>query len=206
MNACQGRLGVADFIAILRDHGDAASGPFCPDRGLLHSQICSHAGWGPIRVSQTTGSLVSRLTPGAATHFVTGTAAPCTSLFKPIWVDTPLALDQPPAGEAFDPQSLFWQHELLHRSALQDYHQAMPIITPRRDQLEADLLKQALAASQSDLTERQAIARRAFKKARRLDRECRAALKSVSVTKPPGFLYSRAWRKWNQAADLPDSE
>jgi len=204
MNAFQGRLGVADFFAILRDHGEAASGAFCPDRGLLHSQICNHAGWGPIRVSQTTGSLVSRLTPGAATHFVTGTAAPCTSLFKPIWVDTPLVPDQPPAGEAFDAQCLFWQHELLHRSILQDYQQGMQFITPRRNQLEADLLKQSLAAAESDLSKRQSIANQAFKMARDLERDCRAALQSPAAAKAPGFLYSRAWRKWNKAAGLPD--
>lgn len=140
LNAGRSRLDVADFYAILRDHGDISSGSFRPDRGLLQSQICNHAGWGPVRVSQTTGSLVSSLTPDSATHFVTGTAAPCTSLFKPIWVDTPTVFDEHPAGNSFDPNSLFWQHELLHRSVLKNYDQGIRIITPRRNQLEADLL------------------------------------------------------------------
>jgi secernin len=204
LNALQGRLGTDDFFAILRDHGDISSGSFCPDQGLFQSQICNHAGWGPVRISQTTGSLVSRLTPGASTHFVTGTAAPCTSLFKPIWVDTPMVLDQLPAGEAFDSESLFWKHEMLHRLVLKDYHQGMRFITPQRNTLEADLLKQAISASESDLAERQSITRQAFKKARNLDKECRVALKSLSVVKAQGFLYSRAWRKWNKAAGLPD--
>jgi len=204
LNASRGRLGVADFFAILRDHGDAPSGSFCPNQGLFQSQICNHAGWGPVRISQTTGSLVSCLTPGASTHFVTGTAAPCTSLFKPIWVDTPMVLDQLPADEAFDSKSLFWKHEMLHRLVLKDYHQGMRVITPQRNKLEADLLKQALSASESDLTERQSIARQAFKKARNLDKECRVALKSLSVVKAQGFLHSHAWRKWNKAAGLPD--
>jgi len=204
LNAFHGRLGVADFFAILRDHGDAASGSFCPDQGLFQAQICNHAGWGPIRISQTTGSLVSRLTPGAATHFVTGTAAPCTSLFKPIWVDTPMVPDKHPAGEAYDPKSLFWKHEMLHRLVLKDYHQSMQFMTPRINKLEADLLKQALSASKSDLTERQAIAFQAFKKACNLDNECHAALKSLRPEKVQGFLYSQAWRKWNKTAGLPD--
>ena len=204
LNASQDRLGIADFFAILRDHGDPSPAAFCPDRGLFQSQICNHAGWGPVRISQTTGSLVSRLTPGASTHFVTGTAAPCTSLFKPIWVDTPVVLDKLPAGEAFDSKSLFWQHEMLHRLVLKDYQQGMQFITPRRNKLEADLLKQALSASESDLTERQSVARQAFEKARNLDNECRVALKSLPVVKSKGFLYSHAWRKWNKAAGLPD--
>ena len=204
LNAFQGRLGIADFFAILRDHDDTSSGSFCPDRGLFQSQICNHAGWGPVRISQTTGSLVSRLTPGFSTHFVTGTAAPCTSLFKPIWVDTPMVLDKLPAGEAFDSKSLFWKHEMLHRLVLKDYHQGMRFITPRRNKLEADLLKQALSASKSDLTERQSVARQAFEKARNLDNECQVALKSLPVVKATGFLYSHAWSKWNKAAGLPD--
>jgi PST family polysaccharide transporter len=40
-----------------------------------------HAGFGPIRGSQTTGSMVSHLDPVHPTHFFTGTAAPCTGLF-----------------------------------------------------------------------------------------------------------------------------
>jgi dipeptidase len=204
LNASQGRLGVADFFAILRDHGDAASGSFGPNQGLFQSQICNHAGWGPVRISQTTGSLVSRLTPDSSTHFVTGTAAPCTSLFKPIWVDTPMVLDKLPAGEAFDSQSLFWEHEMLHRLVLKDYQKGMRLITPRRNNLEADLLKQALSASKSDLTERQSIACQAFKMARNLDKECRAALNSLSPITDQGFLYSHAWRKWNKSAGLPD--
>jgi len=125
-------------------------------------------------------------------------------VFKPIWVDTPEVLDELPAGKAFDSKSLFWQHEMLHRLVLKDYHQGMRLITSRRSKLEAELLSQALSASESDLTERQSIARHAFKKARDLDSECRGALKWPSPVKAPGFLYSRAWRKWNQAAGLHD--
>lgn len=205
LNASQGRLGVADFFAILRDHGDAAPGFFRPDQGLFQPQICNHAGWGPVRISQTTGSLVSRLTSGAATHFVTGTAAPCTSLFKPLWIDTPLVLDNLQAGEAFDSQSLFWQHEMLHRLVLKDYQHGMRLITARRDKLEADLLNQALSAANSDLMERQSIARKAFNKACSFDEECRTSLKSLSRVTKQGILYRHAWRKWNQSAGLPDS-
>ena len=205
LNVLQGQLRVADFFAILRDHGNASPDSFCPDRGLIQSQICNHAGWGPVRISQTTGSLVSRLVPDFSTHFITGTAAPCTSLFKPIWVDTPMVQDKLPAGEAFDSKSLFWEHEMLHRLVLKDYQKSMQFITPRRDKLEAALLKQALSARKSDLTERQSVARQAFEKARDLDNECLVALKSLAVDKSKDLLYSHAWRKWNKAAGLPDS-
>jgi dipeptidase len=204
LNALQGRLGIADFFAILRDHGSASPGSFSPDRGLYQSQICNHAGWGPVRISQTTGSLVSSLTPGASTHFVIGTAAPCTSIFKPIWVDTPVASDKSTAGETFDSKSLFWNHETLHRRVLKDYQRGMQFIEPRREELEADLMKQALAASTSDLTERQAVVDQAFEKAHSFDDECRAVIQSQPAVNAQGFLSSRAWRKSNKAACLHD--
>ena len=111
-----------------------------------------------------------------------------------------MVLDKLPAGEAFDSKSLFWKHEMLHRLALKDYQRGMQLITPRRNKLEADLLKQASSAS--NLAERQSVACQAFEEARNLDDECRAALKSLSVVKTPGILYSQAWHKWNKAAGL----
>ena len=204
LKAQQNRLGITDFFAILRDHGKASSESFSPDRGLYQSQICNHASWGPVRISQTTGSLVSRLTPRSSTHFVTGTAAPCTGVFKPIWVDTPMALDKVSANEAFDSKSLFWNHEMLHRLMLKDYDQGMQFIAPRRDKLETALIKQALSASKSDLTGRETVACQAFEKARDLENEWLATLKSLIADKAPGFLYSQVWRKWNKDAGLGD--
>ncbi|MDK1025594.1 MAG: C69 family dipeptidase, partial [Gammaproteobacteria bacterium] len=77
---------VADIMLALRDHGDGRD----PRRGFTKSNVCMHAGAGRIRRSQTTGSMVSNLTGSNSVHFMTGTAAPCTSLFKPIWTDMPL--------------------------------------------------------------------------------------------------------------------
>ena len=45
-----------------------------------------HAGAPPVRSSQTTCSMVVHITRGALpTAWVTGTSAPCTSVFKPLW-------------------------------------------------------------------------------------------------------------------------
>ncbi len=89
------------------------------------------------------------------------------------------------------------------REPNEDYQKSMQYITPQRDKLEADLLKQALSTKKTDLTERQSLARQAFEKARNFDDECHAALKSLSVVKSNSILYSHAWRKWNKAAGLP---
>ena len=80
-------LTVADVFSVLRDHHTC---PDSPAHGLITSHLCMHAGFGPIRFSQTTGALVSRLPTSPdqlATHYGTCTALPCPSLFKPLWLD-----------------------------------------------------------------------------------------------------------------------
>ena len=76
--------GPGDLMAILRDHGGPA-----PRYRLLNGAMaapCMHAG-GLATGSQTTASWVAELTSAGARHWVTGTAAPCTGLFKPVSVD-----------------------------------------------------------------------------------------------------------------------
>ena len=201
--AKQGKLEVGDFIAVLRDHGHGHGGSYRPDKGLFLSQVCNHAAWGPVRISQTVGSLASRLTPGRSSHFVTGTAAPCTSVFKPIWIDTPGALPDQPAGKAYDGQSLFWRHERLHRRVLRNYPESMRVIAPARDELEAGLLEQALGAAGAERAVREQIAKQAFDQGDKFIAESLAALHGQSKAGGSGFLCAQAWRKWNRAAGLP---
>jgi hypothetical protein len=107
LQARKGSLMVEDMIAILRSHGDADV-PYCADHGLTGSMVCMHASLGPIRGSQTVGSMVSKLHPdGLCTHWLTGTAAPCTGIFKPMWVDAVPDVGALPTG-SYDEASLFW--------------------------------------------------------------------------------------------------
>jgi secernin len=107
--------GVADMMALLRDH-DGEQPAYSPLRGALAP--CAHAG-GLVVNTQTTASWVSELTPGSLRHWATGTAAPCTSPFKPVAVHEPVALGPEPTDRA-DGASLWWRHERLHRRALRD--------------------------------------------------------------------------------------
>ncbi|MCH9003311.1 MAG: transposase, partial [Planctomycetes bacterium] len=80
---------VADMMRVLQDHGRGRTDPhYAFTHGGLHAP-CVHAG-GAITSSQTTASWVSELRPGDCRHWATATAAPCTSLFKPVAVDTPV--------------------------------------------------------------------------------------------------------------------
>ena len=136
--ACASRArGAADLFALLRDHGTAL-----PRYAWLNGALsapCAHAG-GLLAATQTTASWASELRPGRALHWATGTAAPCTSLFKPVRVEAPLELGPVP-GERFDPAALWWRHERLHRHALRAPAACLPALTAQRDEVEARWLE-----------------------------------------------------------------
>jgi hypothetical protein len=96
---------------------------------------CMHAG-GVLTSSQTTGSWVSHLRGDDQRHWATATAAPCTSVFKPVRIDRPVDLGPAPTDRA-DDASLWWRHERLHRLALADIEASVARFSADRDRLEA---------------------------------------------------------------------
>ncbi|WP_254127308.1 hypothetical protein [Aquihabitans sp. G128] len=69
-------------------------------------------------------------------HWVTATAAPCTSLFKPVRVGQPTDLGPDPTNHA-DPDSAWWRHERLHRLSLRDHAAATARYAAGRDRTQA---------------------------------------------------------------------
>ena len=92
----KGQVTVRKMMSILRDHGQDTDTDWSPAKGILGSSICMHAGFGPIGVIQSVGSMVSHLSEGANTHWLTGTSAPCTGIFRPVWIDAGLPDTGPP--------------------------------------------------------------------------------------------------------------
>ncbi len=125
---------VGDMFALLRDHGE---GHAEPRYSMLNGALCApcvHAS-GLAVATQTTASWVADLRPGQHRHWVTATAAPCTSLFKPVYVDQPLGLGSASTTEKPD-DSLWWRHERLHRTVLRNPKALMPLFVPERDTVE----------------------------------------------------------------------
>lgn len=130
--------GPGHLMQALRDHG---AGRTAPQYSWLNGGMdapCMHAG-GVLAASQTTASWVAELTPQGCRHWVTATAAPCTSLFKPVRVDRPLDLGPWP-GDTCDDRTLWWRHERLHRLALTDPASLLPWLSAERDATEAHWL------------------------------------------------------------------
>ncbi len=141
--------GPAALMGALRDHGSDRP-PDLPRYRRATGAVggsCAHAG-GMLASTQTTASWLSDLratrprqagtTDEAGTHWVTGTAAPCTSVFWPAAVGVPVELDagSSPPREFDDPARLWWRHERLHRAALRDADRALMPLAIGRDALE----------------------------------------------------------------------
>jgi dipeptidase len=125
---------VRNLMNVLRDHGPEGSYPhYSMINGGLNAP-CVHA-TGLVAASQTTASWVSELRPGNCLHWVTGTASPCTSLFKPVRVDDPLSLEPYPT-DINDGKSLWWRHECFARRVLMDPERLMPVFQSQRDAIE----------------------------------------------------------------------
>lgn len=136
LDAQRGRLRAAGMMAVLRDHG-AQAGPGWHPLQEKGRTICMHPD-GAGRRGQTTGSLVSELREdGTALHWITGTAAPCLSLFKPVVLGCGLPLIEPAPGAEPDRRCLWWRHESLHHAAEEGAFGAiLARIESERDELE----------------------------------------------------------------------
>jgi secernin len=195
-----GRMDTADAFAMLRDHGDGGAG-YRPDGHFLMSRICSHAANALARDSaQSTGSLVACIKGSDRVFWATGTSAPCTSLFKPVWLEGAVLPDLGPTpGPAFDDASLWWRHELVHRTALRDLPQALEMLVPDRDAAERQLLEHACAAG---ATQRSALTEKAFRRGRELDESMRARFEGELRRKAKLPLHGSYWRKKNRQAGI----
>ncbi|HSF83795.1 MAG TPA: C69 family dipeptidase [Anaerolineales bacterium] len=199
----KGKIGVETMMSALRDHGPDHTTDFSPGRGLSGADVCEHASFGPIRISQSVGSMVAHLTPDLHTHWFTGTSAPCTSLFKPVWMDSSLP-DMGPAPQGkYDDQSLWWQHEVLHRSVLQDYQTRLNQYKGERDQLEMEFLDKARQLNGASLEERRSFSEQCFKSASQATRSWTERVRNIPVKAGQPLLHNMAWRGANQQADYP---
>lgn len=201
LNSERGQITVETMMHALRDHGQADGSQRSADESLAGADICMHAGFGPIRISQTTGSMVSYLDAKAPLHFVTGTAAPCTSIFKPVWVDASLPDTGPAPVETYDPSTLFWRHELLHRATLHDHENLVSVFAGERDALERDFAAAAFSARTKDSAARAVLSAESFARADEAEAKWLEGVQSAPSSQ--SWHHAAAWREFNEEAKMP---
>ena len=189
---------LTDAIDHLRDHGP---GKYRPDSHLLGDRICAHAA-NPLsrNASQTCGSFIAQLTPRRNIFWVTGTAAPCTSLFKPVAFGEETLPPAPPPGALYDPASLWWKHEYLHRMILKDFRYRLSVIREDQKVFEKKWIKAATTPPE-DLYRK--ITRPAFSEAEALTDKWTREITEMTIRNRPRYYYRRYWNKLNRTAAIP---
>jgi dipeptidase len=184
-------MDTAAAMAHLRDH--RSDEQYRPDGHFLMNTICAHAANKLSRnAAQTTGSFIAHLKQDVHTFWATGTAAPCTGIFKPIWFE----------GEVLpDINSLWWRHEGLHRLILIDYKQRLNTFCKERDGLEAQFMAKALPARAG---KREGITRSAFKQADAKTTEWIKKIQGLPISHRPRLLYRHYWRAQNKKAGVAE--
>jgi secernin len=202
LSARKHMLTPGDLMQTLRTHDPTDADNWRPDRGITGLTVCYHAGLGPVRADQSTGSMVSHLHPDHPTHFVTGTAAPCTSLFKPLWLDTPLPDIGPQPNGTYDPATLFWRHEQLHRSTLINYPARHPLYQTEREQLEKGFTTQALELAGEPADRRADFSAQCFSQADQAEKTWLERVAAAPGGEKMTWHYRRAWKQLNEKAKL----
>ena len=201
-----GSLTAALMISILRDHGASSdANPHWHPTDDKGRTICMHAG-AALRKGQTTGSLVAELRNEAILHWVTGTSAPCTGIFKPVV----LADGFPEQGGAprgtYDPHTLWWRHERFHRTVLRDFANRLDMIRDERDSVEKrfrESIDTAWRVAGPDSDQLRQAVRECWREA--ADVEARWA-SAVAISDRPTKQktpYDLSWARHNSIARLP---
>jgi secernin len=202
LSSRDGRLSVTDMMSILREHGSLDHhSPEWRAECVIRRTLCMHAG-AHDRPAQTVGSMVSEIHPKDAVHWVTGTAAPCTAIFKPILMNVPLPPHGPLPTDRFDPRTLWWRHERLHRAALLDnFAKFVADIRAERDALEADFhARMAAVVNGGSMTDRSNAVVGCWKDAMEMEDRWYAEInpKSSSEDTP----YVSEWAKMNRLGGI----
>ena len=192
-------VGVGDIFKILRTH-HGEEDKFSPDKGITGSDVCMHAGFGPIRGSQSTASMVVEITNGFPKVWVTGSSAPCLSLFLPVSISCPTALFEKVPEKTYDGKSYWWQHELIHRRMINNYQSLKNEFQKERDLIEKQFIEQI-----NEMTNDEAITE--FSKEANeigdqfLQRWIKLTAEKIQHSHNR-FLYKIAWNNFNKSAGI----
>jgi secernin len=193
-----GEITPKTMFDIMRHHDSG----YNPASAEAHRNICVHAGPQENRWWQADGVMVTDAGPQGVMAWLTATSGNCVSIFKPVF----LGLDMPDIGplpaETFDPKSLWWKHELLHRRAMADFDHLVPEIRQDFDPLEAEFLSQAETVKRGTPGEKAEFMEYCFRKALAATEAWIARLQTRRDLKFSDPAYRAMWARLNAEAGL----
>jgi secernin len=188
------------MIDILRSHPSEEN--WAPDRSLTEWGVCMHWGFGPFRVSQSVGSMVSHIASDQITHWLTGTSAPCTGIFKPIWIDSGLPYQGKEPTNRYDPDCLWWKHEILHREVLKDFSTRINCFRQERDVFEKELRESIKNSKSLSCNSRKIITKKAFEESLLKTDKWISKVRSLKNNYKNRWYYSSEWATINKKAGI----
>jgi dipeptidase len=199
LKAVQGRITVKTMFDIMRQHGDG----YHPARAEAHRNICVHAGPQENRWWQADGVMVTDSNPDGLMAWATGTSGNCVSIFKPVFLGIDLPNTGPTPTESFNPKSLWWKHELLHRRAMADFDTLVPEIRKDFDALEEAFLAEAETVRKGAQAEKRDFMEYCFQRALQATEGWIARLRARPDLAFDDPAYRAMWQKLNAEAGLP---
>ena len=198
LQAATGMITTKTMFDILRHHNDG----YHPASAETHRNICIHAGPQENRWWQADGAMVSDVGDHGVMAWVTGTSGNCVSIFKPVFMGVNLPDIGPIPAEHFDPRSLWWKHELLHRRAMADFDHLVPEIRQDFNTLEIEFLAGSETVKTGTMGEKRDFMEYCFHKAYDATEEWIARLRTRSDLKFNDPNYRAMWQKLNAEAGL----
>lgn len=187
---------VKDAFNALRDHGERQ---YEPHKHLFMNKVCAHAAYPITRhAAQSTGSMVAHLNASGSMAWLTGASAPCTALFKPVWIAQVQLPESARHGTSeYNDTSLWWRHEELHRRVLKNYFMSVGVYEDERNELEEEWLK---IAAEIKPEKRAEFSEYAFIISEQKRKEWLEQVKSLKQNTAGNKIYKRYWKAQNASA------
>ena len=194
-----GQITASTMFNIMRHHNDG----YHPATAETHQNICIHAGPQETRWWQADGVMVTDVGEHGVLIWVTGTSGNCVSIFKPVFmgIDLPEMIGPTPT-EHFDPRSLWWKHELLHRRAMADFDHLVPEIRKDFDVLENEFLSASESVKKGTLDEKRDFMEYCFYKSMQATEVWIGRLRARADLIFEDPAYQAMWQKLNAEAGL----
>lgn len=193
-----GQISAATLFNIMRHHNEG----YHPATADAHRNICIHAGPQENRWWQADGVMVTDVGEHGILIWVTGTSGNCVSIFKPVFMGIDLPDIGPTPGEHFDPRSLWWKHELLHRRAMADFDRLVPEIRKDFDVLENEFLCESESVRKGTLEEKRDFMEHCFHRSMQATEAWIARLRARTDLAFEEEAYRAMWQKLNAEAGL----